>query len=185
MHRSIWISGLSAAGKSTLARLLVARLRAFGYPTALLDGDEMRQVFDVKLGYDLASRRKQTERIRRLAQWVGRQGIVSVVAIVHPCDADRQACRQQVDGYFEVHLECPLAVCIGRDPKHLYEEALSGRREHVVGVDIPYDTPGFVDLRLRSDAHSPEELLAEVWKRLSPILGEPAAVASHATVEKA
>ena len=180
---SIWISGLSAAGKSTLARVLVDELRRHGYPTALLDGDEMRQVLDGKLGYDLPSRRHQTARMMRLARWIGQQGILSVVAIIHPCEADRQECRQQISGYFEVHLECPLKVCIQRDPKHLYEEALSGRREHVVGIDIPYDQPSAVDLKLRSDRHSPDELLAAVWRKLAPVLSQPRAIGSNSVVE--
>ncbi len=167
---SIWSSGLSAAGKSTLSRALVTRLRQGGYPTALIDGDEMRQILGGQLGYDLPSRRKQTTRVMRLARWLGQQEILSVVAIVHPCEADRRECRRQIEGYFEVHLECPLAICVRRDPKRLYEEALSGRRQHVVGVDIPYDPPRTVDLRLRSDTQSVEELLGALWQRLAPAL---------------
>jgi adenylyl-sulfate kinase len=163
---SIWIMGLSAAGKSTLAGLLSERLRQEGYPCMLLDGEEVRRIFDERLGYDEASRRKQTQRIVRLTRWVSDQGILPVVAIIHPFEDDRADCRATLDGYFEVYLKCPLEACVLRDAKNVYQPAIDGTAKDVVGVDIPYDPPTQSDLVLESDKLSPGELLDILWERV-------------------
>jgi len=163
---SIWIMGLSAAGKSTLAGLLSERLRQEGYPCMLLDGEEVRRIFEEKLGYDEASRRKQTQRVVRLTRWISDQGILPVIAIIHPFEDDRLDCRATLDGYFEVYLKCPLEVCILRDAKNVYQPALDGTVKDVVGVDIPYDPPAQSDLVLESDRLSSEELLDVLWERV-------------------
>lgn len=163
---SIWIMGLSAAGKSTLAGLLSDRLRREGYPCMLLDGEEVRHIFDERLGYDVASRRKQTRRIVRLTRWISDQGILPVVAIIHPFEDDRLNCRATLDGYFEVYLKCPLEACVLRDAKNVYQPALDGTAKDVVGVDIPYDPPAQSDLVLESDRLLPEELLDLLWGRV-------------------
>jgi adenylyl-sulfate kinase len=161
---SIWIMGLSAAGKSTLAGLLSERLRQEGYPCMLLDGEEVRRIFDEKLGYDEASRRKQTQRIVRLTRWISDQGILPVVAIIHPFEDDRADCRATLDGYFEVYLKCPLEACVLRDAKNVYQPAIDGTAKDVVGIDIPYDPPTQSDLVLESDKLSPGELLDILWE---------------------
>jgi len=163
---SIWIMGLSAAGKSTLAGLLSERLRQEGYPCMLLDGEEVRRIFDERLGYDEASRRKQTQRIVRLTRWVSDQGILPVVAIIHPFEDDRADCRATLDGYFEVYLKCPLEACVLRDAKNVYQPAIDGTAKDVVGIDIPYDPPTQSDLVLESDKLSPGELLDILWERV-------------------
>ena len=163
---SIWIMGLSAAGKSTLAGLLSERLRQEGYPCMLLDGEEVRRIFDERLGYDEESRRKQTQRIVRLTRWVSDQGILPVVAIIHPFEDDRADCRATLDGYFEVYLKCPLEACVLRDAKNVYQPAIDGTAKDVVGVDIPYDPPTQSDLVLESDKLSPGELLDILWERV-------------------
>ena len=163
---SIWIMGLSAAGKSTLAGLLSDRLRQEGCPCMLLDGEEVRHIFDERLGYDGASRRKQTRRIVRLTRWISDQGILPVVAIIHPFEDDRLDCRATLDGYFEVYLKCPLEACVLRDAKNVYQPALDGTAKDVVGVDIPYDPPAQSDLVLESDRLLPDELLDLLWERV-------------------
>ena len=163
---SIWIMGLSAAGKSTLARLLTEKLRSIGHACALLDGEEVRALFDDHLGHDLEARRKQTHRILRLARWISDQGILPVVAIIHPFEDDRLECRKTLPNYFEVYLRCDLAECIRRDTKNVYGPALAGQAKNVVGIDIPYGTPERSDVVLDSGEMSPEELLGALWQKL-------------------
>lgn len=160
---SIWIIGLSSAGKSTLARLLVAKLRDNDYPCMLIDGDEVRAIFDDRLGYDPVSRRKQTQRILSLTQWVSRQGILPIVAIIHPFEDDRQRCRESLVKYFEVYLDCALSECMKRDKKNVYVQALEGSARNVVGVDIPYDKPAHSNLVLNSTNLSQEAMLEILW----------------------
>lgn len=160
---SIWIIGLSSAGKSTLARLLAGRMRDNGYPCMLIDGDEVRSIFEERLGYDPASRRKQTQRILALARWVSGQGILPIVAIIHPFEDDRQRCREILDNYHEVYLQCELSECVKRDIKNVYKPALEGNACNVVGLDIPYDVPAHPDLVLESTRISPEAMLDVLW----------------------
>lgn len=165
--RSIWIIGKPCAGKTTLAKLLCERLRNDGQPCILLDGDEVRDVFENKLGFDPASRRKQTGRIRKLVNLIGGGGVLPVVAIIHPFEDDRAQCRRDFSGYFEVALTCDMKELIRRDSKKLYLPALQGKKRHVVGVDIPFDDPDTADLIIESDRFSPEEMLEIVCREFA------------------
>ena len=156
---TIWIIGPACVGKTTLARLLVSHCRGEGRPAMLLDGDEIRQIHDTSLGYDPVSRRKQTARVQKLARWVQNQDILPVVAIIHPFQDDREACRDMFPGYFEVSLSCDMKERIRRDTKKLYLPALRGEKRHVIGVDIPFDDPVSADLVLETDQFEPQELL--------------------------
>ena len=167
---SIWIIGCSQAGKTTLAKLLVNRLRTRGHHSLMVDGDEIRAVHDNKLGFDPASRCKQTVRVKRLANWVARQKTLPVVSIVHPFEDDRLKCREEIPGYFEVYLKCGIKELIARDSKKLYLPALRGEKKNVVGVDIPYDEPGYADITFDSEKLRPEELLEQLWSILKPRL---------------
>lgn len=166
---SIWIIGLSSAGKSTVATRLIARLRAEGYPSILLDGDHVRAVFGSSLGYDPDSRRQQTERVLKLARLTSEQGIIPVVAIIHPFEDDRAACRAALPGYFEVHLRCDLDTCRTRDTKNVYPSA-RGNAENVVGMDIAYEEPANADLVLDSARIPPESLVETVFAAIEPKL---------------
>lgn len=166
--RTIWIIGPPCVGKTTLARLVTERLRETLRPAMLLDGDEIRGLFDNQLGYDPTSRRKQTARIERLARWIIKQNIVAVAAIIHPFEDDRIRCRAELPGYFEVHLVCDMKERIRRDTKKLYLPALKGERHNVVGVDIPFEEPGHSDLTIDTEKVSPAEALELVWEAVTP-----------------
>lgn len=161
---SIWIIGLSSAGKSTLAKLLVGKLRDNDYPCMLIDGDEVRAIFNDRLGYDPDSRRKQTQRIMALTQWVSGHGILPIVAIIHPFEDDRQRCRESLYKYVEVYMNCELSECMKRDKKNVYAQALEGHAKNVVGVDIAYDKPARPNLVLDSTRLSKEAMLETLWK---------------------
>lgn len=163
---SIWIMGLSASGKTTLAQLLAGKLREEGIPNIILDGDQIRNIFEERLGYDVESRRKQTHRVMRLAKWISGQGIVPVVAIIHPFEDDRALCRRELKDYFEVYLNCPLEVCIKRDFKKVYQPALDGKAKNVIGLDIPYEIPERADFVLESGKMAPQKMLETLWPEL-------------------
>lgn len=163
---SIWIMGLSSAGKSTLARLLVDKLLKNDYPCMLIDGDEVRGIFEERLGYDPEARRKQTRRILALTRWVSGHGILPIVAIIHPFEDDRRRCREILDKYYEVYLQCELSECIKRDKKNVYAPALEGKAKNVVGLDIPYDEPEHPDLVLNSAGLSAEAMLEILWEHV-------------------
>lgn len=164
--RSIWIVGLSSSGKTTLARLLVDRLKKHGYPCLLLDGNETRNLFDNKYGFDEASRRKQTRRISSLARWVAKQDSIPVVAIIHPFEDDRLRCRADIPGYFEVYLKCSLKVCIERDQKNVYLPVIKKEKEFVVGLDITYDEPSQLAFTVDSENLLAEQCLEVLWREI-------------------
>ena len=161
--KTIWISGLSSAGKTTLARLVIKRLQENGYPCLLIDGNETRNLFDNKFGFDPSSRRKQTRRMKSLAMWVIPQKIIPVVAMIHPFEDDRVKCRNELPGYYEVFLKCDINECIRRDTKNVYMPVIKGKKKFVVGLDIPYDEQKNADLILESDQHPTEELIDLLW----------------------
>ena len=165
--KSIWIIGLAQSGKTTLARLLVTRLQQNGYPSLLLDGNETRNLFQNKYGFDESSRRKQTRRISALAKWIIRQNSVPVVAIVHPFEDDRMKCRRDIPGYYEVYLKCSLKECIDRDRKNIYRPVIEGKQKFVVGLDIKYEEPIESQMVLDSEKLTPEESLERLWTRIS------------------
>jgi len=162
----IWVIGLSAAGKSTLSRMLVERLWAAEKPAFLIDGDQVRDLFGNKLGFDAASRRKQTQRIVKLTKWVIRQSLIPVVAINHPFEEDRVACREIFGGYFEVYLKCDVQECARRDTKKLYIPAMRGEKSNVLGVDLEYEEPQYPDLVVETDRMTPEQSLKAIWKQV-------------------
>jgi len=172
---SIWIIGLSSAGKTTLARKLTERLRSAGKACVLVDGNEVRDLFDKKLGYDPQSRRKQTERIKKLTSWISGNGILPVVAIIHPFEDDRVRCRSDIPGYYEIYLECDLQTLTERDNKDLYGPAIRGEKKHVVGVDIPYESPEQPDLTISTAQSSADEILEIVCSKISTLLQDDAA----------
>lgn len=163
---SLWIIGLSSAGKSTLARRVLDRLRAARIPTMLLDGDQVRVAFEDRLGYDPEARHQQTLRVLRLARMVSSQGILPVVAIIHPFERDRAHCRRTLPGYYEIHLDCTLSECERRDKiegKNVYKPGAP----NVVGMDIPYEKPLNPDLVLPAGTLHPEELERRLFHALS------------------
>ena len=165
--KSIWITGLSSSGKTTLARLLVTRLKENGYPCLLLDGNETRNLFENKYGFDEGSRRKQTHRIATLAKWLIKQNSIPVVSIIHPFEDDRNTCKKEIPGYFEVYLKCSLKECIRRDKKNVYLPVIQQEKENVIGLDIKYDEPSEPMITLDTEIFSAEECLETLWRDIS------------------
>ncbi len=170
--KAIWICGFSSAGKTTLSRLLVKKLKENGYPSLLIDGNETRDLFENKYGFDPKSRRKQTVRIQKMTMWVLKQKILPVVAIIHPFEDDRLICRERIPGYYEVFLNCDLNECISRDEKNVYLPVIQGKKKHVVGLDIPYDPHTKANLELKSDRTDSEKLLEILWDDISNRLSD-------------
>jgi adenylylsulfate kinase-like enzyme len=142
----IWITGISGAGKTTLARRVHERLKR-SYPnTVYIDGDEFREAMGDDVGHTLEGRDKNAQRITGLCRLLCSQGIHVVCGVNLTSQRFRDWCRENIPGYFEVYLEVPMDVLVQRDRKGLYAEALAGRKTNVVGVDIPAIPPKSPDL---------------------------------------
>jgi bifunctional enzyme CysN/CysC len=150
---TIWITGLPAAGKTSLACALERDLTASGCPTALLDGDVLRGQRFNDLGFDRASRAEMVRRVAQLACEQVEVGVIAIVALVSPYAADRRAARflhtERGFQFVEIFLDTPVAVCRQRDPKGLYARAVRGELAALTGVDDPYEPPDHPELHLR------------------------------------
>jgi adenylyl-sulfate kinase len=167
----VWLTGLSGAGKTTLARATAATLGRQGWQVEVLDGDDLRRTLCADLGF---SREDRTENIRRIivrANELVERGIVVLVAAITPYEELRRAARGVIENYLEVWVNAPLEVCSARDPKTLYAKARRGEIANFTGVSDVYESPQNADLMLRTD-HLPVEacvrkIAAQVVRRLA------------------
>lgn len=167
--RLIWITGISGAGKTTIGKALYERLKP-GMPALVyLDGDEVRQCFGDDLGFTLEARDANAFRFTRLCRLLCAQGLPIICAANLTSQRFRDWCRAEIPGYFEVFLDVPMDVLIGRDPKKLYARALSGEARDVVGIDIPFVPPLAPDLVI--DNSTPQSSFAAVCDRIIDAAG--------------
>jgi bifunctional enzyme CysN/CysC len=158
----VWFTGLSGAGKSTIANLVEQRLCAAGNHTMLLDGDNLRHGLNRDLGFTEADRVENIRRVGEVARLMVEGGLIVLCSFISPYRAERDMVRRLVgDGEFiEVFVDTPLAACIERDPKGLYAKAKAGQLKNFTGIDAPYEAPIAAELHLRTGP--PEQLANEV-----------------------
>lgn len=145
---TVWLTGLPASGKSSIARTLLARLRARGVCSELLDGDAVRTNLSRDLGFSRQDRDSNVARIGFVCRLLTRNGIVAIAALVSPYRQARQAVREQIGDFLEVHVATPLEDCVLRDTRQRYLAARRGELEHFTGVDDPYEPPEQPELRV-------------------------------------
>ncbi len=161
-HRgaTIWLTGLPASGKSTVAARLVVALAESGVNAYRLDGDNLRHGLCGDLGFDHAGRDENVRRAAETAYLMADAGIVTVVSLVSPYAAGRDAARCLHDAsglpFFEVWVSTPLKECERRDPKGLYARARRGEVAHMTGVDDPYEPPAAPDIEVDMDTPADE-----------------------------
>lgn len=150
-HRGalVWFTGLSASGKTTLARAVERRLHALGVHTYRLDGDVVRDGLNGDLGFSPEDRRENVRRIAEVGRLMVDAGLVVVVAVIAPYAKDRATTRARFGegDFFEVWVDTPLEVCEQRDPKGLYKRARAGELEDFTGISAPYEVPDDPELR--------------------------------------
>lgn len=164
----IWLVGLSASGKTTLAHALVEALGTKRLPI-ILDGDLLRAGLCSDLGFSLKDRAENMRRTREVAALLASAGHWVIVALISPLATERALTRtrlSQAAPFLEVFVDCPLEVCIARDPKGLYARALAGELEHFTGLSSPFEPPAHPDVRVQSAAVSPEQCAALVMDEL-------------------
>ena len=167
----VWITGLSGAGKTTLAQALERALFDRGCNVFLLDGDKVRHGLCADLGFSLPERSENVRRIGEVARLFYEAGQIAIVSVISPLRADRARARALIPAphFIEVHCDCPLAVCEARDPKGLYRKARAGLLPEFTGISSPYESPEAPDVLLDSAAASVEQevgrLMAELQRR--------------------
>lgn len=171
-HRSVilWFTGLSGAGKSTIAHALEERLHRIGCRTFVFDGDNVRHGLCSDLGFSVEDR---TENIRRIGEMVKLfldAGVISLTAFISPLRSDRRRVRQLVaeGDFIEVYCRCSLDVCEARDVKGLYKKARAGEIKEFTGISSPYEEPEHPEVVIDTDRHTLDEcvdLLVEYLRK--------------------
>ena len=164
----VWLTGISGAGKTTIARKVEARLRALGKHTVLLDGDDMRLGLNRDLGFSDADRMESTRRVAEVAKLMSAAGLVVIVALISPFRSARAMARSlfPAGAFFEIHVDTPIEIAESRDPKLLYRKARRGEIADFTGIDSPYEAPVQPELRLDGTHPSPDALADQVIELL-------------------
>lgn len=165
----IWFTGLSGAGKTTLARALEVLLYEAGYPVEHLDGDVVREHLSKGLGFSREDRDTNIRRIGYVANLLAKHGVLVLVSAISPYRSTREAVLAEAPRKLEVYVDAPLEVLIQRDVKGLYARALRGEIAHFTGISDPYEPPLNPDLHLRTDQMSLQECLDRLLAALAPL----------------
>ncbi|MGH9234561.1 MAG: adenylyl-sulfate kinase [Acidimicrobiales bacterium] len=172
---TVWFTGLSGSGKSSVAVEVERALVARGRPAYLLDGDNVRHGLNADLGFSAADRTENIRRIGEVARLFADAGVVALVPVISPYRSDRDRARAIHEAvglrFVEVFVDTPLAVCEQRDPKGLYAKARAGQITGFTGVDDPYEAPEHPDLRLTPADGDPVTQAALVLARLASSAG--------------
>jgi adenylylsulfate kinase len=171
----LWLTGLSGAGKSTVATKLGPTLAERGHRVELLDGDEVRTNLCQDLGFSREDRDTNIARIGYVAGKLAKHGVAVLVAAISPYREARDQVRAAVDNFVEVHVAAPLSTCAERDPKGLYAKALAGEIKNFTGVSDPYEAPLHPELVLHTEAESVDESIHQVvsWLEANQLTSPP------------
>ncbi len=159
---TVWFTGLSSAGKSTIGKAVFEKLWARGYKVEWLDGDAVRQNLSKGLGFNKEDRDENVRRIGFVAELLTRNGVVALVSLISPYRAVREEVKRRIGNFLEVYVHAPLEICEQRDVKGLYRRARAGEIPAMTGIDDPYEPPLAPDLECRTDRETAAESVAKV-----------------------
>jgi adenylylsulfate kinase len=154
---TLWLTGLSGSGKSTIAKELQYRFVSMGYRSELLDGDEVRRNLSPELGFSKQDREIHARRVVYISKLLSRNGIISIVSLISPYRAFRAYAREELKDFVEVYVRCSIDTCIKRDPKGLYKKALNGEITDMTGIQDPYEEPVNPEVIVDTDKQSVDE----------------------------
>lgn len=167
-HRgvTVWFTGLSGAGKTTITKAVAEKLTSQGCKLEILDGDIVRENLTKGLGFSKEDRDINVRRIGFVAHLLTRNGVIVLVSAISPYRAIREELKEKIGDFVEVFVNAPLNVCEDRDVKGLYKKARSGEIPQFTGVSDPYEPPTSPTLECRTDLEEEEESVAKVLKTL-------------------
>lgn len=162
---TVWLTGLSGGGKSTLACGLKRYFDNAGRRTSILDGDDLRTGLCQDLGFSPEDRHENIRRASYAAKLLTEAGVIVLAAFITPYEQDRAFVRSifRPGQLIVVHVDCPLDICQERDPKALYRQAQTGKIADFTGISSPYERPEHPDLRIRTDQLSVQQSLDTLW----------------------
>jgi len=164
---TVWLTGLSGSGKSTIARLLESKLFERGIHAYILDGDNLRHGLNSDLGFSPDDRCENIRRAAEVAKLMNNAGIVVIAAFISPYRKDREQAAGIVEkNFLEIYVDADIEVCKKRDPKGLYAKFANGKIAGLTGVDAPYEKPEKPSLHLKTDKEAVEESVERILERL-------------------
>ena len=164
---TIWFTGLSGAGKSTVSEILVKRLKEHGLKVEVLDGDVVRTHLSKGLTFSKEDRDTNIRRIGWVCEVLSRNGVCAIAAAISPYREIRDEVRSKIPNFIEVYMSVPISVLAERDVKGLYKKALAGEIKNFTGVDDPYEPPLNPEVTCYSDGtETPEQSAEKIWKCL-------------------
>ncbi len=166
---TLWFTGLSGAGKSTISGIIERRLREAGAKVEVLDGDVVRENLSKGLGFSREDRDINIRRIGFVCELLSRNGVIAIVAAISPYRAVRDEIRARIRHFVEIYVECPLEVVSDRDVKGLYKKAMAGEIPQFTGVSDPYEPPIDPEVVVYSASESAEESADKVWAKLKDL----------------
>ncbi|MDP3940228.1 MAG: adenylyl-sulfate kinase [Deltaproteobacteria bacterium] len=171
---TLWFTGLSGAGKTTVSKVVEKTLRERGLKVEVLDGDVVRTHLSKGLGFSREDRDTNIRRIAFVSHLLSRNGVAVLVAAISPYRGIRDEAREMIGNFVEVFVKCPLDVCIERDVKGLYEKAIKGEIKEFTGVSDPYEEPLSAELVVETDQESADKSAERVLATLERLGHLPA-----------
>ena len=182
---TVWFTGLSCSGKTTVSRQVAEELRKRGLKVEILDGDVVRTNLSKGLGFSKEDRDINIKRIGFVCKLLSRNGVVAIGAAISPYREVRDYNRREIGDFVEVYCKCPLEVCIERDVKGLYKKALAGEIPNYTGVSDPYEEPLDPEVVLETDKEEERESVAKVVRKLEELrYVQPAEAVSYSEEEE-
>src|SRR5687767_746142 len=163
---TLWFTGLSGAGKSTVSERIFERLKSAGAKVELLDGDVVRTHLPKGLGFSKEDRDTNIRRIGFVSELLSRNGVIVLVAAISPYREVREEVRGRIGAFVEVYVHCPIEVLAERDVKGLYKKALAGEIAGFTGVSDPYEPPANPEIMIDSSQEDVEDSVDKVWTKL-------------------
>lgn len=171
---TLWFTGLSGAGKSTIAHILEKKLKEKGFKTEILDGDIVRTHLSKGLGFSKEDRDANIRRIGYVASLLSRNGVIAITAAISPYREIRDEVREMHENFIEVYTKCPLDIVEKRDVKGLYKKARAGEIPQFTGISDPYEEPKNPEIIVETDKDNPEDSTNKIlnWLREKGYLEE-------------
>jgi len=161
---TVWLTGLSSAGKTTLGRAVYEELAQRGYRVEMLDGDEIRRSLGKDLGFSKADRDENIRRIAFVAKLLSKHGVIVIVSAISPYRAIREEVRASIGAFVEVYVNAPLEVCEKRDVKGLYHKVRAGEIKGFTGVDDPYEAPVAPEIECKTSIDTIEDCVQKILR---------------------
>lgn len=165
----VWITGIPASGKSTIANLLREYYQRNNLPVDILDGDELRKTISKDLGFSPEDRKEHNRRVIIMAKLLSKNGITTIVPLISPYEQTRDMARKEIPNFVLVYVKASVEECEKRDPKGLYKKAKAGQIQNLTGLQSPYEEPVKPELVLDTEKYTPQQCLEMLVSKLKKL----------------